>query len=58
MDRATWIDRCTMHLGRLRPDVEAEACAEVAADLWTDASDLEPEDAAETEVLSWPFVPL
>jgi hypothetical protein len=53
LPKAAWIDRCTMALGRLKPNAEPEGCKAVAMDLWHDARDLDPEEAAAIECETW-----
>jgi hypothetical protein len=47
-DRAEWLDRATMALGRLMPGKSPAEIAEiVSGHLWEEACDLSPEEAAE-----------
>lgn len=47
-DQAEWLDRATMALGRLMPELSPADVAGIVKDhLWEEACDLSPEEAAE-----------
>jgi len=48
-----WINLCALQLIRLRPDVRPETLLYVATLLWSEVSELPPQQAAWQEAREW-----
>jgi hypothetical protein len=49
-----WVERCAVRINTLRPDLPLEYAEEVAEALWNAERDLEPTEAADMVVNTWP----
>lgn len=54
LNESEWVDRFLDKLGTVRPGVHAAGAAERALEMYTNGSDLGPEEAAEAYALEQP----